>query len=336
MTRSPTPVLTPPRPEPRPRIKRRALNGVLLLDKPIGPSSNQALQVVKRLYRAESAGHTGTLDPFASGLLPVAFGEATKFSQNLLDADKAYRATLRLGERTTTGDCEGEVVASRAVTATRADFETALPRFTGPIDQIPPMYSALKRDGKPLYEYARRGEELARAPRRIIIHRLELVSWAAPSVVIDVRCSKGTYIRTLAEDLGEALGCGAHLTALRRTEVGRYNLDSVQTPEQIAAAQECERDQWLLPIDALIADLPRLTLAPTDTARLKFGQPITPPAGTQPGRFRLYAGDSGTFIGVGSHDPDGRLRPIRLVNTGGSSGGSSAGSGGRSNGGSND
>ena len=202
------------------KIVRRAVHGVLLLDKPLGLSSNQALQQAKRLYRAEKAGHTGTLDPLASGLLPLCFGAATKFAQVSLDADKAYRATLVLGQRTSTGDGEGALVEERPVNVDRAAIEAACARFTGSLLQLPPMHSALKHEGRALYEYAREGVEIEREPRQVQIYGIDIVVWHDAVLVIDVRCSKGTYIRTLAEDIGAALGCGAHLGALRRTASG--------------------------------------------------------------------------------------------------------------------
>ncbi|HEY2976861.1 MAG TPA: tRNA pseudouridine(55) synthase TruB, partial [Burkholderiaceae bacterium] len=215
------------------RIPRRALHGVLLLDKPVGLSSNDALQKAKRLYRAEKAGHTGTLDPLASGLLPICFGAATKFSQVSLDADKAYRATLKLGQTTTTGDAEGEVTRQRPVQVDRAAIDAACARFSGEIEQVPPMHSALKKDGRALYEYARNGIEVERAPRRVTIHAIAIVDWHDDALVIDVSCSKGTYIRTLAEDIGEALGCGAHLSALRRIGSGALRVEQAVTLEQL-------------------------------------------------------------------------------------------------------
>src|SRR5262245_61143504 len=202
-------------------MARRPVHGVLLLDKPLGLSSNDALQKAKRLFNAEKAGHTGTLDPLASGLLPLCFGAATKFAQACLDADKRYRATLALGERTASGDRETPVLERREVAVDRAAIDTALQRFTGTIEQIPPMHSALKKDGKALYAYARAGVELEREPRRVTIHRIDVVSWRGGELVLDVACSKGTYVRTLADDIGQALGCGAHLSALQRTGAGR-------------------------------------------------------------------------------------------------------------------
>ncbi len=256
---------------PRPRTPRRAVHGVLLLDKPLGLSSNDALQKAKRLFRADKAGHTGTLDPMATGLLPLCFGAATKFSQVSLDADKRYLATLRLGVTTTTADAEGEVLRTRDVQVTREQFAAACARFSGPIEQVPPMHSALKRDGKPLYAYARAGIELERAPRRVTIHAVEVLEGQGDRWTIDVRCSKGTYIRTLAEDIGEALGCGAHLVALRRTGSGPLTLDAAVTLEALAALDEPGRDATLLPADALIADCPQVRLAAEDAGRFLAG-----------------------------------------------------------------
>jgi tRNA pseudouridine55 synthase len=244
---------------------------VLLLDKPLGWSSNDALQKAKWLLRAEKAGHTGTLDPLATGLLPLCFGAATKFSQVSLDADKAYRATLRLGQRMSTGDLEGDLVEERPVECDRAAIEAACARFTGTIDQVPPMHSALKKDGKALYEYARAGLEVERPARQVQIHRIDIVDWQDATLVIDVRCSKGTYIRTLAEDLGAALGCGAHLAALRRTGSGPVALAQAVSIEQLEAMGEPEREACLLPPDTLLADWPRLTLGADDAGRFLTG-----------------------------------------------------------------
>lgn len=313
-----TPAAAPPRARAprgsqpqRPRIPRRALHGVLLLDKPQGLSSNDALQKVKRLCRAEKAGHTGTLDPMATGLLPLCFGAATKFSQVSLDADKAYRATLKLGETTTTGDAEGELLKTCPVAATREAIEDACARFTGLIDQIPPMHSALKRDGRPLYEYARAGIELEREPRRVTIHRIDIVEWQAERLVIDVICSKGTYIRTLAEDLGEALGCGAHLTALRRTGSGALTLAGAVTLAQLEAMSEAERDALLMPPDALLADWPAVRLTAEDAGRFLSGL-------RRRGRWpdalqvRVYGPEPAAFLGSASIKA-GELIPTRLL-----------------------
>jgi len=256
---------------PRQRIVRRAVHGVMLLDKPLGLSSNDALQKAKRLYRAEKAGHTGTLDPLATGLLPLCFGAATKFSQVSLDADKAYRATLRLGQRTRTGDAEDEVIEERPVRVDREAIEAVAAACTGEIDQLPPMYSALKHEGRALYDYARAGIEIERTPRRVQIHRIEIVEWQAERLVLDVSCSKGTYIRTLAEDIGESLGCGAHLSALRRTGSGALDLADAVTLEQLSALSEPERDALLRPADALLADWPQVHLPDDDAGRFLTG-----------------------------------------------------------------
>ena len=255
----------------RPRIVRRAVHGVLLLDKPLGLSSNDALQKAKRLYRAEKAGHTGTLDPLATGLLPLCFGAATKFSQVSLDADKGYRATLQLGRTTSTGDGEGEVLQERPVALSREQVEAACRAFVGPITQLPPMHSALKHEGRPLYDYARAGIQIDRAAREVTIHALTLVEWRHDVLVIDVHCSKGTYIRTLAADIGEALGCGAHLSALRRTASGAFTLAGAHALESLAALDESGRDALLLPADAMLADWPEVRLDDDDAGRFLSG-----------------------------------------------------------------
>src|SRR5690242_2830086 len=241
------------------RTPRRHVDGVLLLDKPPGITSNAALMRVKRLYRADKAGHTGTLDPLASGLLPVCFGAATRFAGFLLDAPKRYVATVRFGVTTTTLDAEGGVVASREVAFGRDELDVALARFTGPQMQTPPAHSALKLEGRPYYDYARRGVDIARTPRAIVIHALRLVQWQAPDAVVEVECSKGTYVRVLAADLGEALGCGAHLAALRRTASGGFALADAVTFDALDAMDECALDACLKPVDVLVAHLPALT-----------------------------------------------------------------------------
>ncbi len=241
---------------PRTRVQRRPVHGVLLLDKPLGWSSNDALQKVKWLLRAEKAGHTGTLDPLATGVLPLCFGAATKFSQMQLDADKEYEATALLGRKTSTGDAEGEVIEERPVHVNAEDVARIVPRFTGPIRQTPPMHSALKKDGKALYEYARAGIEVEREARSVTIHKLDvtlaLVEPAQTAINMVVRCSKGTYIRTLGEDIGEALGCGAHLTRLRRTATGDFMVAQCVTLEALEAMTEAQRLQCLLPVEALL------------------------------------------------------------------------------------
>jgi tRNA pseudouridine55 synthase len=295
----------------RPRIPRRAVHGVLLLDKPLGLSSNDALQKAKRLYRAEKAGHTGTLDPLATGLLPLCFGAATKFSQVSLDADKTYRATLKLGVKTSTADGEGEVLQTREVQLTREEIDAACQRFTGGIDQVPPMHSALKRDGKALYEYARAGIEVEREARHITIHTIAIVDWHHDELTIDVRCSKGTYIRTLAEDIGEVLGCGAHLSALRRTGSGPLTLDGAFTLEQLAAMGEAERDAKLLQADTLLADWPVVRLDDEGAGRFLSGVRRRLPLADAP-RVRVYGPQPKAFLGSG-HIAGGELISTRLL-----------------------
>lgn len=304
----------------RPKVPRRLLDGVLLLDKPVGLSSNDALIRAKRLYRAKKAGHTGTLDPLASGLLPLCFGEATKFSQDLLDADKTYDATMRLGIRTASGDAEGDVIDTRAVTCDDAAVRAALDAFRGDIVQVPPMYSALKRDGKPLYEYARAGQTVEREGRAVTIHALELLACALPDVTFRVTCSKGTYVRTLAEDIGEALGCGAHLVALRRIGVGALTLDHAVTLDALSDADDAARDAWLQPVDALLSTFPRVELDADATRRFLHGQRLrldeiasAAELGTEAFRVRVY-GDDGRLLGV-ARAADGVLAPERLVVT---------------------
>jgi tRNA pseudouridine55 synthase len=304
----------------RPKIPRRALDGVLLLDKPIGLSSNDALIRAKRLYLAKKAGHTGTLDPLASGLLPLCFGEATKFSQDLLEADKTYEATMRLGIRTTTGDAEGEAIEMREVRCDQAAVLEALSRFRGEIVQVPPMYSALKRDGKPLYEYARAGQVVEREGRQVTIHALELLACALPDVTFRVTCSKGTYVRTLAEDIGEALGCGAHLVALRRTGVGALTLENAVTLDALSDAEESARDAWLQPVDALLSTFPAVQLDAEATRRFLHGQRlrladlVLNGEAANAERVRVYAADEARLLGVAKVG-EGVLAPERLVVT---------------------
>lgn len=293
------------------RPPRRKVDAVLLLDKPLGITSNTALQIARRLLNADKAGHTGTLDPLATGLLPLCFGEATKFASELLDADKAYEATLKLGQTTTTADAEGEVLQTRPVAITEAMLDTVLPRFLGEIDQVPPMYSALKRDGKPLYEYARAGVELERASRRVTIYKLELLEWCGDMLRIQVDCSKGTYIRTLAEDIGEALGCGAHLSALRRNRIGTLTLPGAVTVTELEQADN--RDALLAPADALLAALPIAHLDTAASQRMLHGHSVTWP-GMPLQRYRVYA-DDGRFIGLAQQGDTGLLLPRRLVAT---------------------
>jgi tRNA pseudouridine55 synthase len=286
------------------------LDGVLLFDKPLELSSNTALQKVRRLFNAEKAGHTGTLDPLATGLLPVCFGEATKFTHALLDADKRYRATTRLGLRTTTGDAEGEVVETRPVAVDERQVREVLAKFMGEILQLPPMHSALKHQGKPLYEYIRKGETVEREPRAVFIRELKLERLEGDELEFSVLCSKGTYVRTLAEDIGEALGCGGHLIALRRTGIGEFGLDRACTLAQLEAMDAAQRDACLLPLDALVQDLPRLELDEMQASRLAQGQRLGLGDGHPDGKRRLYA--AGRFIGLGEL-AHGRLAPSRLL-----------------------
>jgi tRNA pseudouridine55 synthase len=287
---------------------------VLLIDKPVGLSSNDALTKVKRIVNAKKAGHTGTLDPFATGLLPLCFGEATKFSQDLLEADKTYVAVVHLGVTTNTGDTEGEVIATKPVEVTLEQIEAALGHFRGPIMQIPPMYSALKRDGKAYYEYAREGIVLEREARPVTIHSLDFVSYEAPMLTIRVCCSKGTYVRVLGEDIGARLGCGAHLNALRRVQVGTLTTDGMVTLEQLQAHENPL--SLLAPVDALLSSFPRLDLTPELAARFLNGQrlalnrePVSLP--DQQGRVRVYHDDR--LLGTAILQDYGVLAPERLI-----------------------
>jgi tRNA pseudouridine55 synthase len=285
---------------------------VLLLDKPSGITSNHALQKARRLLGAAKAGHTGTLDPLASGLLPLTFGEATKYSADLLDADKAYEARLQLGVRTTTADAEGEVLERRPVAVTREQFDKLLKHFTGSIAQVPPMHSALKRDGRALYEYAREGVEVERAPRQVRIERLDVVQWDDDQPEVAVDCSKGTYVRVLAEDIGAALGCGAHLAALRRVRVGTLTLDAAVTLEQLEQMPVEQRRACLLPVDALISALPRVDLGDLQARRFCHGNAIDAAGPT--GRCRVYGPDH-RLLGTADLDEHGVLSPRRLIAT---------------------
>lgn len=291
---------------------RRAISGVLLLDKPIGISSNGALQHAKRIYRAAKAGHTGNLDPIATGLLPICFGEATKFSQFLTDSDKRYQAVIKLGETTDTGDAEGQILESRPVSATRAQVEAALERFRGEIEQTPPMYSALKHQGRPLYDYARKGVEIERAPRRVTIHELILLGFEGDTLKLDVACSKGTYIRVLAEDIGKVLGCGAHMTGLRRTRVGGFSLERAVTLDTLESLGEPERDGLLLPADVLAADFPRMDLDADSAFYMRRGQAVWMPRLELHRLYRIYD-EKQLFIGMGEVAEDGKLAPKRLL-----------------------
>jgi len=296
------------------------VHGVLLLDKPAGWSSNDALIKAKRLLNALKAGHTGTLDPFATGLLPLCFGEATKFSQDLLEADKAYEAVVHLGITTNTGDTEGETTATLPVDVTVEQIAAAMDRFRGPIAQVPPMYSALKRDGKPLYEYARAGVTLEREARQVHIHVLELLDYQAPYLRIRVVCSKGTYIRVLGEEIGNALGCGGHLQALRRTGVGTLTLENSVTLEQFMAMSDEQRSAALLPVDGLLHSFPAVMLGDVLAQRFLHGQrlalgkeEVAVPAAS--GRVRVYQENGGRLLGTGLMQEFGILAPERLVAT---------------------
>ena len=288
----------------------RPLDGVLLFDKPLELSSNTALQKVRRLYQAEKAGHTGTLDPLASGLLPICFGEATKFSMGLLEADKTYKATIRLGQTTTTGDAEGDVIETRPVEVNHAQIQEVLHRFCGAIKQLPPMHSALKHQGKPLYEYIRHGETVERTLRDVFIHDLRMECFEENELEIVVRCSKGTYVRTLGEDIGQALGCGGHLTALRRTAIWRFDLPATYTLSQLEAMDEQQRDAAIWPLDCMLQDLPALELDATELQRMAQGQRLGKHLGLPDGKIRLYS--SGKFVGVGELLGT-RLAPSRLL-----------------------
>lgn len=292
------------------RPSYRSLDGVLLFDKPLELSSNAALQKVRHLFQAEKAGHTGTLDPLATGLLPVCFGEATKFSTALLDADKSYRATLRLGQKTSSGDAEGEVIQTRTVNITPEQVEAVLSSFRGAISQLPPMHSALKFQGKPLYEYIRKGETVAREARQVTIHRLLQERLEGNQLDIFVHCSKGTYVRTLAEDIGEALGCGAHLIALRRTGIAHFDLkDAIDLPS-LQAMDAAARDARLLPIESLMPGCPELVLDAVAVKRLAQGQRLGIDTALSGGRVRLR-GPQG-FVGTGLLQGR-RLSPERLL-----------------------
>lgn len=293
-----------------PSLPREAVDGVLLLDKPGGLTSQQAVSRAKRLLGALKAGHTGTLDPMASGLLPIGFGEATKFSRFLLDAEKGYLATLRLGVTTTTGDTEGEVLTAQAVAVRPERLAGVLARFKGVQEQIPPMHSALKFQGRPLYDYARAGEVIDRKPRPVQIDDIQLIDFKEENLKIRILCSKGTYIRVLAEDIGRALGCGAHLTALVRERAGGFQLADALTLEALEALSLARRRSCLMPPDAFAAGLARLDLGQGDAQRLRHGLKVAV-AGAAAGMYRLYSG-AGLFLGVGVM-AEGLLQVQRLV-----------------------
>lgn len=301
-----------------PKKLRVPVHGVLLLDKDAGLSSNDALIKAKRLLNAQKAGHTGTLDPFATGLLPLCFGEATKFSQDLLEADKTYETLVHLGVKTSTGDTEGEVTETRPVDVSASQIAVVLEQFRGDIHQVPPMYSALKRDGKPLYEYARAGVTLEREARRVTIHQLDLLSWESPFLRLRVRCSKGTYIRVLGEDIGAALGCGGHLKELRRTGVGALTLEGALSLEGLSSVEEDARATLLAPVDALLSNFPSIGLDDPLTRRFLQGQRLA--LGRENielpdslGRVRVYRLQDGQLLGTARLGEYGILSPERLI-----------------------
>ena len=295
----------------KPRVARRPVHGVLLLDKPLGLTSNDALQKAKRLYRADKAGHTGTLDPLATGLLPLCFGAATKFAQVSLDADKAYRATLHLGQTSSSFDGEGDLSLQQPVLLDRAAVQAACAAFVGPQQQLPPMHSALKKDGKALYEYARAGVEVERAARAVTLHAVDIVRWQDHQLVIDVRCSKGTYIRTLAHDIGQRLGCGAWLAGLQRTATGPHNLGNAITLDALATLDEPERDALLQPVDSLLAHWPALTLAQDEAGRFLTGLRRRVAMHDAPA-VRVYGPQPRAFLGS-AHVTAGELIADRLL-----------------------
>jgi len=298
-------------------MRRLKLDGVLLLDKPVGPSSSAVLQAVKRLLNADKAGHAGTLDPLASGLLPLLFGEATKFAQFGLDSIKEYRAQVLLGVATDSGDAEGQVVGRQAVSVDDAGLAQALARFRGPIEQVPPMYSALKHEGQPLYALARAGQTVERAARQVTVHELELLERAGDMLHLRIRCSKGTYVRQLAIDIGLALGTVAHLAALRRTAAGGFRLDRAVTLDDLQALGEESRLAWLLPPDSLLEELPRMDLPAALAERFLKGQAVTLQAApaARGGPCRVYR-DAGALLGVGEAGPGNELHPVRLLASG--------------------
>ena len=302
----------------RPRKKGRDVHGVFLLDKPQGVSSNDIMQKVKRLFKANKAGHTGALDPLATGMLPICLGEATKFSQFLLDSDKRYVVTAKLGERTDTSDAEGQVVQSREVNVAEADILAALSAFRGEILQVPTMFSALKHNGKPLYEYARAGITVEREARPITIFEIKFIDYQAPFLTLEVHCSKGTYIRTLVDDLGEALGCGAHVTMLRRLAVADYPIEEMMPIEDLVLLADSfpsgELDRLLLPMDTAVASLPQLNLTAEQTKADRFGQRVkfeNPQALS--GLVRLFS-ENGQFLGIAEITAGNIIRPNRMVN----------------------
>lgn len=288
------------------------MSGVLLLDKPAGITSNAALQIVKRLFRAAKAGHTGILDPMASGLLPLCLGEATKFAQYPTDADKTYEAIIKLGITTDTGDAEGTILSQKAVNVSQVEVQRVVRQFVGPIMQTPPMHSALKHQGQPLYKYARRGIHIERVPRAVTLHQIQILAFAGDTLSLHVACSKGTYIRVLAEDIGVQLGSGAHLIGLRRTQVGAFSLDDAITLAALEGLPEAALDSKLLAPDCLVASLPAISLEQDAAFYLNQGQAIWLPKLALHQRFRIYD-EKHRFMGVGEVSDEGKLQPIRLV-----------------------
>lgn len=304
----------------RHKARGRKVNGILLLDKPVGITSNAALQEVKRLLYAAKAGHTGNLDPLASGMLPICLGEATKLSAYLLDADKVYLGTCKLGVRTTTADAEGEIVEERPVPVlSESQVDALLEQFRGDIEQIPPMHSAIKQNGQPLYKLARQGIEVERKPRQVTVHELRIIRLEGDEIELYIHCSKGTYIRTLVEDLGEALGCGAHLSQLRRTRVGPFQEEGMVTLDTLReAAQEGAEnlDRYLLPMDRALGDYPEVKLSESSLFYVQQGQAVQVAQAPTEGWVRLFD-SAGGFVGVGAVLDDGRIAPKRLISQNG-------------------
>ncbi|MCA5929760.1 tRNA pseudouridine(55) synthase TruB [Pectobacterium versatile] len=307
----------------RPRRRGRDVHGVLLLDKPQGVSSNDVLQKVKRIFNANRAGHTGALDPLATGMLPICLGEATKFSQYLLDSDKRYRVIARLGQRTDTSDADGNVIEERAIGFSATDLEQALEGFRGTTQQVPSMYSALKYQGRKLYEYARQGLTVPREAREITVYELQFIRREGDELELEIHCSKGTYIRTIIDDLGEKLGCGAHVIYLRRLQVATYPTERMVTLEQLAALAEQAQtqehplslslDPLLMPMESPVIDFPEVNLTPVVAGYLKLGQAVQAANAPLNGMVRITEGDEHKFIGMGEIDNDGRVAPRRLV-----------------------
>jgi len=300
----------------RGKNRGRAIDGIVVLNKATGLSSNAALQQVKHLFEARKAGHTGSLDPLATGVLPLCLGEATKVSQYLLDSDKGYRARIKLGVRTDSADSEGEILEERDASGiTRADIEAALKQFEGEIDQLPPMYSALKKDGVPLYKLARQGKTVEREPRRVSIYRIELTEFEGDEATLEVECSKGTYIRTIADDLGETLGCGAHIIALHRTKAGAFTEQDCVSAEVLTQEKEEDGlqgiDQHLIAMDEAVADFPAVHLPEITAGFVKNGQAVLVQHLPADGLVRLYEEEQ--FIGIGCIDDEGKVAPKRLI-----------------------